>query len=233
MKKLFYLALILFPHTSFAGVSFITGSSASYSVAGLWSSSTNATWMCWAFPTANPASGRYNNLAAMDFTISMNINNAAGTIRWSIGTTLSDFNGSVTPTLNAWAHLTAVKNGTLKTLYLNGVSHATGTDADTGDTEFTIGNYSKDDTEGSMNQSEWQGNIAYCKAWEAVLTAAEIQEEMFHIRPMRTQNLVGWFPLISLADDVIDNSGNTKTLTKYFHRSATVPGTANSPPIGW
>lgn len=51
------------------------------------------------------------------------------------------------------------------------------------------------------------GNVADLKMWEAVLTEAEILQEIYSSRPIRTANLVLWVPYNN-AGDLVDYSGN-------------------------
>jgi hypothetical protein len=72
------------------------------------------------------------------------------------------------------------------------------------------------------------GRVAAFKAWTAVLSLAEIQQEMWFQRPIRTANLLAWHPMLSTIDDEIDFSGNGRTMT--------VSGTqavGEGPPIAW
>jgi hypothetical protein len=83
---------------------------------------------------------------------------------------------------------------------------------------------------GNDNDAEaLQGNAAAIKIWSGVeLTAAEIANEMRQYLPHRTANLYGFWPLLSIADDEIDFSGNANTWTVTG-----VPITVKGPPIPW
>jgi len=43
--------------------------------------------------------------------------------------------------------------------------------------------------------ASFNGRVAHIKLWSAALTQSELQLEMFRIRPHRTANLYGWWPV--------------------------------------
>jgi hypothetical protein len=82
---------------------------------------------------------------------------------------------------------------------------------------------------GNDNDAEWlNGRAAAIKVYSAVLSAAEIQQEMRQYLPARTANINAWYPLLSVADDEIDFSGNARTWTV----GGTL-ATEDGPPIPW
>lgn len=75
----------------------------------------------------------------------------------------------------------------------------------------------------------FKGNIESVKVWSAALSAAEIRNEEFSIRPIRTANLFAWYPTYQQSDETVDYSGNGKTLGT----PSTKPTTDTNPPIAW
>ena len=72
------------------------------------------------------------------------------------------------------------------------------------------------------------GCLAACKVYGAVLTAAEIEQEMRCYLPMRTANLNSWFPLLSASDQLVDYSGVSGNLVLTG-----VVAAEDGPPIPW
>lgn len=203
-----------------------------YSKTSFFSAAGNAfTYMGWAFANTLPVGGPSNYtvlggmLGGASSGIACGMQNVGGVNRWQIGTQLNDFNGSSVPVISTWYHFALVRNGTGKTLYINGVSEVTGTDAAVGHTTLAVGDYDISD-----NTDEWLGRIAAIKLWDgAALTQAEVQQEMWQMLPVRTANLRGFYPLLSLSDDEIDFSGNAQTLTVGGSGHAV----ADTPPVAW
>jgi hypothetical protein len=148
------------------------------------------------------------------------------------GTTLISYNPSAdgpngsSLTVGTWYHVALVRQGTGASdliVYLNGVQ------------DTTHGGGSNDATAGvgigcrvtdafdSLN-----GCAAAVKEYNAVLTAAEIVQEMRQYLPKRLANLNAWYPLLSTADDEVDYSGQGRTLTV-----AGTWATEDGPPIPW
>lgn len=149
----------------------------------------------------------------------------SGGLRLQVYNGVSTALGS-TPTLNTWFHLAMVVNGTSTgnfLTYYNGALDIT-YDANSGtSTDLILGN--SDDP----GVAEWlNGCIAAVKVYDAVLVAAEIAQEMRQYMPFRTASLNSFYPLLSIADDEIDFSGNGRTLTV----SGTL-ATEAGPPIAW
>jgi hypothetical protein len=82
---------------------------------------------------------------------------------------------------------------------------------------------------GNDNDAEFlNGRAAAIKLYDAVLTPAEIVQEMRQYLPARTANNNGWYPLFTTNDDQTDFSG--------LGRDWTVGGTLateDGPPIPW
>ena len=121
-----------------------------------------------------------------------------------------------------WYHLAFVHNGTSLTLYLNGVSNVTLTDS----TTFTLAYFLL----GSNTTANWlNGRIAAIKVWNAALTQAEIQQEIYTIRPNRFADLYGWWPAFPGATErLADYSGNGRTWTAGGTLTDEDP-----PPVSW
>lgn len=150
----------------------------------------------------------------------------------SDGTSIIFYDGSVehstsgSLTVGAWQHVAFVGAGDSSSdtfsVYLNGAQIGTGTRAanDAG-TNMYLGN----DT-----YSEWlNGRLAHVKIWNAALTAAEIQQEMYSSRPQRFANLWSWLPMIesgSGRNSEWSSSGNTWTANGTL-------ADEDGPPVAW
>lgn len=147
----------------------------------------------------------------------------------SDGTTLRIHNSASALTGSAltvgdWNHLAITVSGTGSgqfLAYLNAVLNITH-DGDSGPIAevLHIGNSS------ALASSD--GNAAAVKIYDAVLTAAEIAQEMRQYLPVRTANINAFYPLLTTADDQVDYSGNARTLTV-----AGTLATEDGPPIPW
>lgn len=74
----------------------------------------------------------------------------------------------------------------------------------------------------------WNGDLMALKLWPGVaLTDAEVLQEQWTIRPVRTAGLGAWHPLTS--PDLADYSGNARTLTG----GGTLPVFGAGPPVAW
>lgn len=148
------------------------------------------------------------------------------------GTTLNIYNGNgnvsgSTLTVGTWYHLALTCAGASSGQYLgyvNGVLDTTSTTnagvAITAD-QVTLGSLTTNDL--TVN-----GDLAAVKFYGAVLTAAEIAQEMRQILPVRTTNLNSFYPLHTTNDELVDYSGAGLTLTSPGSRT-----TADGPPIPW
>ncbi len=151
----------------------------------------------------------------------------------SNGTTLAVYshNSTATATISGtnlstatWYHVALVGNTGISqsmTLYLNGASDGTGTSGS--EAAFSAQRVQLiNDTASEF----FNGRVMAFKLYNAQLTLAEIQQEMRHIRPVRTENLWQWAPLWG-SGDVVDYSGNGRSFT------ATSLATEDNPPVGW
>lgn len=110
-----------------------------------------------------------------------------------------------------WYHVAIVRASTTSLqFYVNGSAVGAPVTRDvtgrTADTAITIGSK-------AVEYDAWNGDIAFVKAWQAALSAAEVAAEAAYQAPQRTSNLFGWWPLASGARTV-DLSGNSRTLTE-------------------
>jgi hypothetical protein len=148
------------------------------------------------------------------------------------GTTLLHYDGAAERTgtnlvTGTWYHLAYASAGddigNGFTVYLNGVSDITS--AGRGGTGTGTNMYLGNDA-----YSEWlNGRIAHVKIWNAQLTQAEIQQEMYKIQPQRFANLWCWMPMIetgSSRDNEWSGSGNS------FAENGTLTDEAG-PPVSW
>jgi len=150
----------------------------------------------------------------------------------STGTRLLHWDGSLERlgtnlSTGTWYHLAYVSNGdstsSAFTLYLNGasdISSGARSVATSGATMYL----------GNDPYGEWlNGRLAHVKIWSANLTQAEIQQEMYTIRPQRFSNLWCWMPTVETGGDrdaEWSGSGNTWT------ENGTLSDEAN-PPVSW
>jgi hypothetical protein len=141
------------------------------------------------------------------------------------GTATTATTGS-TLSANTWYHVALVRSSDTLTLFLNGVSDTSQTAAVAGrnaTSALVLGGYVPD--------SEYlQGRIAAAKAWSAALSSTDIPIEMTLVRPKRTGNLWGWWPMIdsTLAHALIDIGGSARDLT-----GNNTPTIADGPPVRW
>ena len=71
------------------------------------------------------------------------------------------------------------------------------------------------------------GRMAGAKFWSAALTQAELEREMWSLRPQRMANLHSWLPWVGGASGV-DYSGIGNTWT-----ASGSPTSGHGPPVGW
>lgn len=135
----------------------------------------------------------------------------------SSGTRLMHWDGSVERTgtnlsTGTWYHLAYTSDGDATgngfAVYLNGVvdiSNGARSVAASGATMYLAND----------PYDEWlYGRMAHIKMWNAALTAAEIQQEIYTIRPQRLTNLWSWLPVIETGTartNEWSGSGNTWT----------------------
>lgn len=134
--------------------------------------------------------------------------------------TNANSNGSALST-GVWYHMALVGNATNYLAYVNGVLDITAAQYTFTPASLNIGN---DDID------EWlDGCAAYVKAWSVDLTVAEIQQEMYVVRPRRALNLYSWTPLLPGATERLrDYSGNG-----YDWTATGTLADEDGPPISW
>ena len=144
----------------------------------------------------------------------------------STGTALSvyiyDSNDTGTSlTAGTWYHVALTWDGSTARVYLNGVLDASVTATGSDWNEVRLGT--------SYWGEPLNGNIAIVKAWDATFTAAQIQQEMYHITPAEMANLKLWLPTFDGSGERnADYSGLSNTLTVY----GTITDYPN-PPVSW
>lgn len=182
---------------------------------GIFDYNAGYTIMAWAYPVSNPTAqitlfSVANNGSNLDRLRS----NSGGTT-WSaqsiVGGTSVNTNGS-SVSYGSWQHWALVRRdaSNLDT-YVNGVLDATSTQSVSGRSaaaQLDIGNT-------NSASAYFNGRVFAIKAWNVALTAAEIQEEMRTIRPVRLANLWGWWPgRPGSGERAKDYSGNGRSLTE-------------------
>lgn len=125
--------------------------------------------------------------------------------------------------LGTWQHLAMVReSATVCKLYVDGVYIGTNTRDITGRTAAT---------EMRVAQPSWtlDARVAAMKAWSVALTAAEIAREVETIRPIRTTNLHGVWPMFHGSNNrFVDYSGNARLWT-----AAGTLTDEDQPPVPW
>ena len=125
--------------------------------------------------------------------------------------------------VGTWVHVAVVRSGTSNLIYINGVLDTTHTFAGSDFVPTTI--YIGSDTSAYTNAA-----FASFKTWNAVLTAAEIANEVRTYRPQRLADLRAFWPMIDrgAGNRGIDYSGNGLPLTE-----AGTLDDVDGPPISW
>lgn len=186
---------------------------------------TSYTLMCWFYRVAGNGTTSYEALFSYGTSThySLYVNNNASVGTFAVTEWTADYTGSAISTA-VWYHLamTCAGTGASQLLgYMNGVLNITGNAASITGTTLQL-------NAGPSAGSEWiSGRVQGVKVYSAVLTAAEIAQEMRSVRPVRTANLNGWYPFLSSAD-VIDYSGNGNNWTV-----AGTLTTEDNAPVAW
>lgn len=194
-------------------VDLVDSATTGYTRTSFFSAASNAfTISAWVRPDNLPTVGSpYDVIGGMRNSIGMQLFWDGAAASWGIGTELSDFDGATSVTEGAWAYLCMIRNGNTKTLYLNGIQEATGSDAAAGSTELIIGSFNF----GSAAEN-WDGGLAAVKVWDgAALTQDEIKTEMHSFLPRRFANLRAFYPMRDVGEDQTDfyTGGLTLTVT--------------------
>ena len=126
---------------------------------------------------------------------------------WAPHSQATTFMTGGTLSLNTWYHIMVTRNGNAFTLYLNGVSVATGTNSSTIATAYDkleIGHY------GNNANSWFTGNIGEVRIYPKTLTAAEVNQN-YNATKIKYENAASSVG-VRLSHDIINNS----TLETYF-----------------
>lgn len=133
---------------------------------------------------------------------------------------------------NSWYFVGCTVNGNVNTFYFSdsGGSNALSTAnftvvGGTPAASFTQMWIARDGT----GVDNFPGDIQCLKVWDAVLSAAEMQNEVFSQRPVRTANLNAWYPLLNAGSGVKDFSGQGNNMTA----GASNPTDTADPPVAW
>lgn len=176
--------------------------------------------MGWIFPTSIAAGdkiafsfGNLGSFADYEFFLS--------------GAALAIWNGSAQANgsnlvANVWRHIALTVNGTTGSNalgYLDGVLNITATARAVSAGSMRYGN--------NGGLEPLLGRMAAIKVYNAVLTQAELAQEMWTYVPQRTAGLNDWRPFLSVAD-LVDYSGAGNAST-----TGATPTTADGPPIQW
>jgi hypothetical protein len=153
-------------------------------------------------------------------------------VRQRAGTGLGN-DGATTIDIGTWYHIAIVGNSTDLRIFLNGVleatstySNAAGSDSDT----MTLAHYMGDTPQ--IGHEEFEGPYASIKMWQAELTLAEIRQEMYSIRPLRSANLFSFYTEFLNSGIIPDMTGNGRHFKKFVINA---PGYTlePGPPISW
>lgn len=131
-----------------------------------------------------------------------------------------DFPGSTVVSLNQWHWAAIVRNSSTDWKgYLDSVQEISATSESAGSTSsIVVGN------DLAFLAAPFSGRLAAVKVWNTNLTQAEIINEARQYAPIRTANLVAWFPLLKVEG------------TDYTGSNWTINGTltaVDGPPIPW
>ena len=144
----------------------------------------------WVYPTTLPAGGSsaYHNLFGMSASIVPSIWDNGGIQQWTIGTELNDFTSGVAAAAGTWVHLYFSRSGATKTLWVNGVQVATGSDAAAGSTTLEIGDW-------QTGTAPWDGRFSAVKVWDGYAgDIDDAKQEMLQTAPVRLANLRAFYP---------------------------------------
>jgi hypothetical protein len=128
-----------------------------------------------------------------------------------IAGTFGGTQGASALTLATWYHMAMVRESvsSLK-LYIDGTLVATDTLNITGRTASSRMDVGKRTSSGSDEQ-QWNGRVAYMRAWQSALTPTEILAEKDSVTAVKASPWGVW-PLV-LHTDLTDTSGNTRNWT--------------------
>lgn len=119
-----------------------------------------------------------------------------------------------------WYHMALTRNGNSFKAYLNGNLDVSVT---------TSLSFTCEVIQWSTSTSGfwYNGRIQAAKFWTAELSQSDIRQEMWSQTPQRTNNLWGWWPMLSVTD-LVDYSANGRDLT-----AGNSPTSESGPPVAW
>ena len=182
---------------------------------GLFDYNAGYTIMAWAYPVSNPAAQITLFSVAADGSNLDRLRSNSGGTTWSAQSIIAgssvNTNGS-SVSYASWQHWALVRRdaSNLDT-YLNGTLDATSAQSVSGRTaaaQLDLGNT-------NAASAYFNGRVFAIKIWNAALSAAEIQQEMRTIRPIRLANLWAWVPgRPGAGERAKDYSGNGRSMTE-------------------
>lgn len=189
------------------------------------------TWMAWArIATDTNAYVAILTLNRGDDTayetVGLNSDGTTLALQWYDGTNWGE-PGGTNLTAGTWYHIAIVRTTTSQAyIYLNGVqdiSFSTSIASRAAANRMEIG------AKYTGNYDPLNGNIFAVKAWSAGLTIDEVNLERLAIRPIRTNNLYGFWPCLPGATERDnDYSGNGRDWTQGGTLTDEDP-----PPVSW
>jgi concanavalin A-like lectin/glucanase superfamily protein len=183
----------------------------------------NFTIMAWALLSVNTGAAAYALAFGQFGAYRLGVSDDGSTV--SAYESYTEVQGG-TWTLGTWKHLAITVAGTgagQALFYVDGALLAT---LD-GHTEFVGATLRLGAVPESPTLQPWNGRVAAHKAYDVVLTAAQIQQEMRQYLPVNLASLNAWAPLL-LHTDLKDYSG----LARDYTGTGTLT-TEDGPPIPW
>lgn len=181
------------------------------------------TFLLWMNVTAISGSN-WSGLLHFTASTGMQVEASPGTTDYGFGADPTD-GPTFTATIGAWHCLVGTRSGTSHVLRhgtsasslttLSGVTSGVSTPS-----VLNLGAY-------GAGEDSFNGRMANFKLYNAVLTTAEMTQELSQYVPQRTTNLTHWYPFINV--DTTDYSGNARTLTAVDSGHALADG----PSVRW
>lgn len=133
------------------------------------------------------------------------------------------YGASSTIVTDTWYHIAVTRNGSSHEVFLDGVSHISHARNTTTRDRIYLAHGSDYYNAGSNSR------IAAFKAFGAVLTAVEIQQELYFFTPIRTNNLELWSPFV--ADETANFRDYSGAGSDWTENGTITAGPG--PPITW
>lgn len=118
-----------------------------------------------------------------------------------------------TLTIDTWFFYGFTRSNTSRSLYRGSEAGGTLTKATNGDTRTVTNSVNTLYIGNDVYTEPFNGEIAYVRLWDAVLSDADMDAEWRSATPVRATNLRGDWRLASAATATTDSSGNSLTLT--------------------